>query len=117
MKKTYSLHDIRQWEALKEEAQRSRGVVIFKLSPICPISLAAERELDAWYEGISEEANVIGAKIDVIASRPLSQHIAQELGVEHQSPQVIWITPQGKVQWHTSHRSITIDNLRSAIGL
>lgn len=117
MKKMRFLRDIQEWEALKEEAQGARGVVILKRSPICPISAAAEREFDAWYERIPEEANVFCAKVDVIASRPLSQHIAEELGVAHQSPQVLWLTPETKAQWHTSHRSITADNLRSAIGL
>ena len=49
MKKADFLRDIQEWEALKEEAQGSRGIVIFKLSPVCPISFAAEREFDAWY--------------------------------------------------------------------
>jgi len=100
MKKMYALQDIQQWETLKEGVQGSRGVVIFKRSPICPISAAAEREFDVWYERIPDDEDILCAKVDVIASHPLSRHIAKELGVEHQSPQVLWISPEGNVRWH-----------------
>ena len=117
IKKMHFLHDIQEWEALKEEAQGSQGIMIFKLSPICGISTMAERAFDAWYERLPEEANVVCAKVDVIGARPLSQHIAKELGVEHQSPQALWVTPGNKVQWHASHYSLTSDRLSSAIGV
>ena len=117
MKKVDTLQDIPDWDALKEEAQGTRGIVIFKRSPICGVSRAAEREFDAWVEHLPEEADLRCAKMDVIAARSLSQHVAKEVGVQHQSPQVLWLTPEGTVQWHASHYSITEDRLRSAVGL
>lgn len=46
------------------------------------------------------------AFVKVIESRPISLHIAEDLGVVHQSPQVIIIKDQNAV-WDTSHRNIT----------
>lgn len=115
MRESCSLHTVEQWEELKKGAQASDGLVVFKMSPICSISHAAEREFNAWVEQIPEEANLICATIDVIEARALSQHIAKELGVPHESPQVLWLTPESQVKWHVSHYSIAMDHLNSQL--
>ncbi len=54
--------------------------------------------------------------VDVLGSRPLSQALAAQLGVRHESPQVI-LLHAGAAAWHASHSAVTADaiaeNLRT----
>jgi bacillithiol system protein YtxJ len=84
----------------------SCGLIIFKFSPVCPISRGVERDFDAWYAEIAEATELLCVKVNVRGSNELSQHIAQEFGIQHESPQAIWLTPERSVLWHASHRSI-----------
>ncbi len=51
--------------------------------------------------------------VDVVADRPTSLQLAEELGVYHESPQAI-VLAQGKVQYHESHLGITYEAIREA---
>ena len=105
---TIELHTIDEWhDAISRNASAPHGMVILKFSPRCPISRSVEREFDAWCRGIADEAGVLCIKVDVVNSRPLSQHLAKELDVRHESPQAIWLTPEHTVRWHASHYSVT----------
>ena len=87
--------------------------VLFKFSPRCPVSFAAEEEYDAWLAGLPQKPAFRIARIDVVHQRELSRAIAAETGVRHESPQVIWFGPDGKVVSHASHGEITAEELRS----
>ncbi len=99
------------WEAFKSAGGPS---VLFKFSPRCPVSFAAEEEYDAWLAGLPEKPAFRIARIDVVAQRELSRAIAAEVGVRHESPQVLWFGPDGKVASHASHGDITAGSLRGA---
>lgn len=102
------LHTIEEWNALvSQSASSSHGMLILKFSPRCPISRSVEREFDAWCQELADDAGVRCLKVDVVHSRPLSQHLANHLNVRHESPQAIWLTFDQQVQWHASHYSIT----------
>lgn len=102
-----------QWSDLKNQAAGSRELVVLKFSPICPISARAERQFDEWSAGLPEEAGLALAKVDVIGARPLSQALAAELDVTHQSPQVLWLDAAGAVKWHASHDDINVASLEA----
>ncbi|MBX5436184.1 MAG: bacillithiol system redox-active protein YtxJ [Alicyclobacillaceae bacterium] len=89
-----------------------RTAVIFKHSTICPISADAWREFQECVSQRPDAAEYYVVK--VIESRPVSNQIAQDLGVVHQSPQAIVIR-DAKVVWHASHRQITRDALAQAL--
>ncbi|MDY0096474.1 MAG: DUF2847 family protein [Candidatus Vecturithrix sp.] len=105
MKQIQTLHSVVDWEHLQPEMPAS-GMIIFKFSPICPISRGVERDFDAWYAQLSEEVAPLCVKINVIEARPLSQHLAQLFHVQHESPQVIWLTSDRRLFWSASHHSI-----------
>ena len=88
------------------EASQSRDVVVFKKSPICPISHRAEFEFRAWIQDLDEDAGVGIAEIDVIADKPLARGLTAELGIEHASPQALWFS-KGELSSHDSHSSLT----------
>lgn len=112
MKTPDELHTLDEWQAFRSQiATFSQGVIIFKFSPRCPISRSAERTFDAWYADLPEDNNMSCVKVDVVNSRPLSQHLAQEFQISHESPQLLWISSDCRVRWHASHYSITSDAL------
>ncbi len=109
------MDDTKQWETFKKEMAATAELIIFKRSPICPISRRAEREFNRWADSLLKDVKLILVKVDVIAAKQLSRQIAAELKVVHQSPQVIWLTGPGEVKWHASHYAITVDNLNSQL--
>lgn len=47
----------------------------------------------------------------MIGARPLSRQIEAETGVKHESPQVLWFAPDGRVCWHADHAGIAPEAL------
>jgi bacillithiol system protein YtxJ len=82
-----------------------RGQVILKHSTTCPISANALREYEAYLK-TSPNQNVDYTLVKVIESRPISNQIAEDLNVKHESPQIIYIKDKAKY-WASSHWSIT----------
>lgn len=103
------LNDVEQWESLRKESAQQE-IIIFKFSPTCPVSYSVEREFDQWLEK-QTDAGFRCVKVDVIRARPLSQHLAQEFGIRHESPQVLWLDAQGNLKWSGSHHQITAQAL------
>ncbi len=112
MKKIMRLIDSREWEQLKK-VNEDAELIIFKYSPICSISASVENDFDEWFARIADEQSVECAKVNVIESRPLSRQIADELSINHQSPQVIWLNKGGGVKWSASHYDINASSLEA----
>lgn len=89
-----------------------RQVIIFKHSTTCPISSRAWREVQSFIKGSSDEVSV--CMIKVIESRPVSSQVTEELGVKHQSPQVLCVRDR-QVSWHASHQEVTQANLMKTL--
>jgi bacillithiol system protein YtxJ len=53
------------------------------------------------------------AWVRVIEERPVSLHLAERLGVRHQSPQALLIR-NGAAVWNASHHAITASALQNA---
>ena len=113
--KLVEIENIEEWEKIKKEAGGSSDILIFKYSPICSISSSVEHDFNIWLSGLSDNTPIKFIKIDVIDSRPLSQFIAGELEIKHQSPQLIWLSKKGAVKWHASHYDINPADLTSLL--
>lgn len=95
------------------EASSDRPALVFKHSTTCPISAGAWREFESYLNsGPNENADYVMVK--VIESRGVSSQIANDLGIRHQSPQVILVRDRQAV-WDTSHGRITARSLRKAL--
>lgn len=81
--------------------------VVFKHSPTCGTSYMALRVVSAFAE---RHPAVPVVMVDVINQRELSDGIADELGIRHESPQAI-VTRAGAVVWSGSHGRISTDAL------
>lgn len=99
-----------QWQGVKADPGLS---LVFKHSTTCPISGAAHDRFMQWADA-APEGEVRLYRVHVIEDRPLSLGIAQETGVEHQSPQAL-LMREGRVLWHASHWAITGQSLAGAV--
>ena len=94
-------------------ASREADVVVFKKSPICPVSTRAEYEFKKWLDRLDADDTTRIAWIDVIAEKPLARGLTAALGIEHQSPQALWFS-NGELSWHDSHGALTQGRFASA---
>lgn len=99
------------WEACLETSGE-RPVFVFKHSTACPISGAA-------YSRVTEYANKTNGQgpdifiVKVIEARPVSNQIAEDLGVAHKSPQIILVKDKAAV-WSASHHGVRGERMQEA---
>jgi bacillithiol system protein YtxJ len=101
------LRDLPAFEAAIAEFPR---ILLFKHSPLCPISVAARDEYDTFCDEHEDAPTMF---IDVIASRAAARGIAESCGVQHESPQAI-LFEAGEAVWNASHDRITAAALAAA---
>lgn len=87
------------------ESSASKPLVVFKHSTTCPVSANAYQEFNNYLDSKPRE-DVEYVLVKVIESRPVSNQIAEDTSVKHESPQIVYIDKKEKV-WTASHWSIT----------
>lgn len=104
---------MKQFSSLSEYRDVCSGsdssLVFFKHSEICPISLGAYASLAE-----SSYANSI-YMISVQAQRDISDAIALDYGVKHESPQLI-VVRDGIAIFDASHGEVVVEALESYLG-
>ena len=105
-----TITDVNDVEAIIE---RSKTVpcLILKHSTRCPISSMAMRRLESSWD--VSDAEVETYYLDLIKYRPVSNHIAEEFGVRHESPQALLIK-DGRCVQHASHLDISVGLVKAA---
>ena len=102
-----------QLELIREQSM-TRPVMIFKHSTRCSVSATVLDRLNrSAKDGQSDSVNYY---LDLIAYRNISNAIAQQFEVEHESPQMI-IIRNGKPTHVTSHFEITFTDFQSAVSV
>jgi monothiol bacilliredoxin len=105
------LKDKKEWKELTKNSPNKHELIIYKFSPICPISHSADLVINDWYNLHKEKENVDILKVNIIFSKSLSRKIAKDLSIVHESPQIIWLDSEMKVKYHGSHDYITAEEL------
>lgn len=101
-----------QLETIRAESQQ-QPVVIFKHSTRCSISRAVlDRVERNWNQ--TELSAVKPYFLDLLEYRPISNQIAVEFDVEHESPQAIIIW-QGKPVYAESHFGIDLKEIKRVV--
>lgn len=108
------------WQNLENEEQLAtaiqesyeKPVMLFKHSIRCGISEGAKQGLIGDWDINSEELSFY--YLDLINYRSISNQIAADLGVVHQSPQII-LLKNGKAVFDTSHHRISVGEIRKAL--
>ena len=96
-----------------DEVLASEGkVALFKHSTRCPISSMAKSRIESGWD--KELSSVPIYYLDLIKYRDISNYIADELNVRHQSPQLILIEG-GKSIYNASHSAIRVSDVATHI--
>lgn len=90
-----------------ESSYRNR-VAIFKHSTSCFISKTVLRNFEKEIQSLDQDIEVY--YLDLLAYRSISNAIADNLNVGHQSPQLL-VLEKGKVINHASHQDISITQI------
>ncbi|SDS32010.1 bacillithiol system protein YtxJ [Maribacter dokdonensis] len=106
-----SLTSIDQLKDIKE-ASNSKPQLIFKHSTTCGISRMVLNMFKSNYS--LEEGQMDLYFLDLLAHRDVSNGVASEFGVTHQSPQLL-IIKNGEVVVHDSHGSISEINIHQYV--
>ncbi|MFD1874013.1 bacillithiol system redox-active protein YtxJ [Hymenobacter bucti] len=89
-------------------------VIIFKHSTTCSISATAKAKLERqWPDAALPEGTPL-YYLDLLRFRPISAQIAQEFGVQHESPQLLLIQ-DGKCTYHASHMGIRLADVAEEV--
>jgi bacillithiol system protein YtxJ len=105
------LSDKKEWKELIKNSSNDYEIIIYKHSPICGLSHSVDIIIDDWCKSCSDNNQIKILKVDVIYSRSLSRRIAKDLGIVHESPQIIWLDREMKVKFHASHYDINEEEL------
>ena len=97
-------------EEFNQVLEKENKFIFIKHSLTCPISKAA---FDEYEQFVSEHENVPSYYLYVQEAKELSNHIAENFEIKHESPQAL-LFEDGKVKWNASHRSITKEALVTA---
>jgi bacillithiol system protein YtxJ len=92
------------------EKSKEKMQIIFKHSTVCPISRMSYEKVKTEYPLNEDAADIY--YLGVIEQRPLSNYIAEKLGVQHESPQMI-VIKNGKAIFNESHLMINPKVLQS----
>ena len=95
---------VEEWNEILLKSSE-RGQVILKHSTTCPVSANALQEYEQYLKD-KPNKNLDYVVIKVIESRPVSNRIAEDLKVKHESPQIIYVKERAKY-WTASHWSVT----------
>lgn len=95
---------LEEWNEIIEKSSE-RGQVILKHSTTCPVSSNALHEYEQYLKDTPND-QMEYTLVKVIESRPVSNQIAEDLGVKHESPQIIFIKDKDKY-WSASHWAVT----------
>lgn len=96
-------------EAIKKSY--SRKIAIFKHSTSCFISKTVLKNFEKEIEE-AEEHGAILYYLDLLAHRDISNKIAEDFGIRHESPQLIVIQNGDEVN-NASHQDITLKQIVS----
>ncbi|MEX1002225.1 MAG: bacillithiol system redox-active protein YtxJ [Crocinitomicaceae bacterium] len=87
-------------------------VVFFKHSTRCSISSMAKNRLEKEWDLKSEEVTPV--YLDLIRYRDISNALADELNVIHQSPQILLVRDE-KLIHQASHNQITVGDIKEKL--
>ena len=108
------------WKIISSELQLQaaidesfeKPVVLFKHSVSCGISAGVKYSLEKDWDFRKDEISFY--YLDLLSFRQISNKIADDFRVTHQSPQII-LLKKGKAVYDTSHHGISVAALRNSL--
>jgi bacillithiol system protein YtxJ len=103
------LTELSQLDALRQESY-DHPVLILKHSTRCSISSTVFNRLERQWNA-ADVGTLKPYFLDLIAYRAVSNAVAEQFGVRHESPQVLFIQ-NGECVYDASHLGISFANLK-----
>ncbi len=94
-------------------ASSGRAVFLFKHSLVCPVAGTAWEQVQIFRKTSPENCPEVHW-VEVRQARPVSNAIADLLGVTHESPQLILVKNRAAL-WSASHGSISVEAIGAAL--
>ncbi len=106
--------ELQSIEQAKEliNSSTEKPMLFFKHSTRCSISNMAKDRLERKWN--IDESKVAPIYLDLLNHRDISNFLAEELNIEHQSPQVILVKDK-KATYSETHSMINVDDISRAI--
>ena len=104
------LTELEQLEAIINQSEE-QPVLIFKHSTRCSISRFALKQFENEFD---LQDKIITYYLDLLNHRDISNEIAFQFNVQHQSPQILLLKDR-VVVYHTSHENIDATELKKYI--
>lgn len=102
---------IEAWEEIIEQSKQSPQIV-FKFSATCVVSPPAHKQMSKFMKKSDVPVHLVIVQTDPL----ISSQIEKDLGVRHESPQVL-ILSKGRAVWQATHYLIKEKEVRKAIEL
>lgn len=112
MSQVKEIQSIEEWNTALEGSS-TRPLVVFKHSTTCPVSANAYDEFNKFLNN-NENADADFVLVKVIESRPVSNQIAEDVAVKHESPQIILVKNKEKY-WSATHWAITEAHMKAVM--
>jgi bacillithiol system protein YtxJ len=103
------LNDLRQLDEISEQSTK-KTILIFKHSTRCAISRTALDRLERNWNG-EEMGEVEPYFLDLLSYRDISNQVAHQFNIEHESPQLMLIKDKAVV-FERSHFDIEYSSVR-----
>ncbi|RFS17992.1 bacillithiol system redox-active protein YtxJ [Emticicia sp. C21] len=107
-----TINDELQIEEIKQKSFE-RPVLVFKHSTSCSISATSLSRIERAWDA-DKAKNIEPFYLDLIRFRNISNKIAKDFNVEHESPQVLLIQ-NGECTYDASHFEIRFDEIVSQV--
>jgi len=108
----HTINDELQVEEIKQKSFE-RPVLVFKHSTSCSISATSLSRMERAWDA-DKAKNIEPFYLDLIRFRSISNKIAKEFNVEHESPQILLIQ-NGECTYDASHFEIRFDEIVSQV--
>lgn len=111
-----SWQELENVEEYREAVNHSfeKPVLFFKHSTTCFISKKVKKNLEKQIHNSDDKNKIDLYYLDLLHFRPISNLMANDLNVTHQSPQAILIK-NGEVKYNASHDSIDFQDVVKAL--
>lgn len=94
------------------EDSNTNTCIILKHSTTCPISSVAKMRIDDHWD--IDDPNLKLYYLDLIAHRSVSNQIADQFEIVHESPQIL-IIKEGRCVYDVSHMDINMSEIKDGI--
>ena len=115
MKELITLKTLDEYSSFLESQTDDYEILLLKVSSRCTVSFVIQKIFEQWFNRVDPSAKLRCGIVEVISAREVSNQIAKDFGIKHESPQAIWLSSEKKVKWSDSHHRITVEALEHCL--